>query len=272
VSDLPNLSLDDAAEIEHARDAVFSTRHIAYPLLFGSPYARLADLMDGAGRQRNPMPAAIKVELRNYAHELLDGESKVYLRYAGTIPELRSWLDVIASRIITEVTNETKKRADQHDFHCPIKDRVLVVGNELRARIEYWCKAAETSPAAIRARAKATNAQIKATMARAQEVLASLEITEIPVVLERAKQQSRSAESDDPSMFPKRASWVKERLRERGWDHNDPHRFSGPDRKTMLKILEGMAVKEDTLDKLVTSLNRKKLDGLTITLLQVPTD
>ena len=72
--------------------------------------------------------------------------------------------------------------------------------------------------------------------------------------------------------FPRRAVWTRARLRERGWDHNDPQRHSGPDRKTMLKILTGLAVKEETIDKLVTSLNKQKIDGVTIKLLEVPND
>jgi hypothetical protein len=82
----------------------------------------------------------------------------------------------------------------------------------------------------------------------------------------RESQEAVAAEPDPHSVqrseptadFPGRAEWARVKLRERGWDHNDPHRHSGPDRKTMLKILAGRRVKEETLDNLVTSLNRKK--------------
>jgi hypothetical protein len=77
--------------------------------------------------------------------------------------------------------------------------------------------------------------------------------------------------SKPASRFAKRSEWTRTRLRERGWDHNDPHRHSGPDRKTMLKILAGEEVKEETLDKLVTSLNKKKT-GPTVSLLDVPNE
>jgi hypothetical protein len=66
--------------------------------------------------------------------------------------------------------------------------------------------------------------------------------------------------------FPKRAEWLEQRLVERGWDHNDPPRFNGPDRKTVLKILAGGDVREDVLEKLAKALSTKfgKVDLLEI--------
>lgn len=71
--------------------------------------------------------------------------------------------------------------------------------------------------------------------------------------------------------FPNRAKWLKERLKERGWDWNEPNRHGGPDRKTVKKILNGRFVREDMLEKIVVALNRKKV-GKTIALLDVPSD
>jgi hypothetical protein len=58
--------------------------------------------------------------------------------------------------------------------------------------------------------------------------------------------------------FPNRAAWLKERLRERAWDRNDVFRLSGPDVKTVQKILDGKYVRPGGLEKLVTALNHKK--------------
>jgi hypothetical protein len=69
--------------------------------------------------------------------------------------------------------------------------------------------------------------------------------------------------------FPRRAAWLKERLKERGWDHNDPIRHNGPDRKTVLKILHSDGVREDVLEKLALALNCKTSK---VSLADIPSD
>ena len=71
--------------------------------------------------------------------------------------------------------------------------------------------------------------------------------------------------------FPLRAQWIKDRLKERGWDRNDIARSSGPDVKTVQKILDANFVRESGLEKLVVALNHKKF-GRAITLLDVPSN
>lgn len=72
----------------------------------------------------------------------------------------------------------------------------------------------------------------------------------------------------DTGRFPKRAEWLKDRLRERSWNKNDVSRRRGPDRKTVQKILDGRGVREDVLDKLATALSSapesKKLPKLRV--------
>lgn len=55
--------------------------------------------------------------------------------------------------------------------------------------------------------------------------------------------------------FPQRAVWLKEHLRDRGWNIHDLQRAGGPDRKTIQKILDGKFVREDGLEKVVNGLN-----------------
>lgn len=69
--------------------------------------------------------------------------------------------------------------------------------------------------------------------------------------------------------FPRRASWLKDRLKERGWNRNDPARFHGPDPKTVNKILRGAGVREEILEKLANSLSAK---GSKVSLLDIPDD
>jgi hypothetical protein len=55
--------------------------------------------------------------------------------------------------------------------------------------------------------------------------------------------------------FPKRAQWLKERLRERDWNTGSFNLSGGPDRKTIHKILRGESVTETTLDKAAEALS-----------------
>jgi hypothetical protein len=71
--------------------------------------------------------------------------------------------------------------------------------------------------------------------------------------------------------YPGRAAWLDERLRERGWNRNDPNRYGGPDPKTIDRILKGEKVGEGVLDTLVEALN-KSSKGQKVDLLSVPRD
>jgi len=69
--------------------------------------------------------------------------------------------------------------------------------------------------------------------------------------------------------FPNRASWLAERLYERSWNKHDVWRRSGPDHKTIQKILDGERVREDVLEKLAKALSQK---GRTVEVTEIPRD
>jgi hypothetical protein len=77
--------------------------------------------------------------------------------------------------------------------------------------------------------------------------------------------------SEAACKFPHRALWLRDRLKERAWDRNDVARLSGPDVKTVQKILDGEFVREGGLEKLVNALNHKKI-GKVIRLMDIPSD
>jgi hypothetical protein len=83
-----------------------------------------------------------------------------------------------------------------------------------------------------------------------QALSASADGQPLPVV------RRQSAPGANPS-HPNRAAWLQDRLTERAWNPNDPARQGGPDRKTMRKILNGGAVREDVLEKLASALSKK---------------
>ena len=57
------------------------------------------------------------------------------------------------------------------------------------------------------------------------------------------------------SKFPNRSSWLKNMLRERGWNKHDLGRNGGPDYKTTQKILDELPVREDVLIKVAAGLS-----------------
>ena len=101
----------------------------------------------------------------------------------------------------------------------------------------------------------------------------------VPATPAEAQEQSREAErtvdSTDRSAakieatFPVRASWLKDRLLERGWSNSDPSEYQGPDRKTVQKILRGEAVRNDVLQKLADALSQKHSK---VNVLDIPQD
>jgi hypothetical protein len=73
----------------------------------------------------------------------------------------------------------------------------------------------------------------------------------------KLRMQAGTGQTDSQSKFTNRAVWLRQRLKDRAWDHNDPIRHNGPDRKTVLKILKGLPVREDVLEKLALALSMK---------------
>lgn len=82
-----------------------------------------------------------------------------------------------------------------------------------------------------------------------------------------ARTVDRVAQSD--STFPSRASWLRDRLLERGWSNSDPAEYDGPDRKTIQKILRGESVRNDVLQKLADALSQRHGK---VNVLEIPQD
>jgi len=80
--------------------------------------------------------------------------------------------------------------------------------------------------------------------------------------------------SGPEEQFPKRAAWLKDRLRERSWNKHDLSRHGGPDHKTAQKVLDGFPVRDDVLQKVADGLSKGKVNGATATVsvLDIPQD
>ena len=89
------------------------------------------------------------------------------------------------------------------------------------------------------------------------------------LLMSAKKPSKKVSDGHAESEFPRRADWLRARLKERNWWQSDINRQSGPDRKTIRKILNGEPVREDVLDRLAKALSRK-YHAVDIT--DIPTD
>lgn len=116
--------------------------------MFEHPFASMKKFTGGIAElsRADPesMPAALKVELRDYACSLLDCQAKIYLKHADrNMDYYRSWLNSIATRVQVEVTDETRRRSGIHDRHCSFQERAAIIDEELRSRQNHWIEIAE---------------------------------------------------------------------------------------------------------------------------------
>jgi hypothetical protein len=73
----------------------------------------------------------------------------------------------------------------------------------------------------------------------------------------------------NPPAFPNRAKWLIAQIHARAWNKHDLSRHRGPDHKTVQKILDGAAVREEILEKVANALSIK---GAAISLQDIPPD
>ena len=93
-----------------------------------------------------------------------------------------------------------------------------------------------------------------------------------PLLAERPAPGERSEQETAPAKTL--ASWLATRLRERSWNKHDVERHSGPNHKTVQKILSGEPVRAETLNKLARALSNapSSLKLPQVNLLDIPAD
>jgi hypothetical protein len=280
VDSLPTLPNASAAEIERARKRVISNRQETYPVLFEreeSFFEIASRIGKGSHVPVEPMPATLKDELERYAGALFDAEARTIIKHAESAEVLKVWLNSVAQRIQNEVTGETIRRSKLHDIHCQFQERRVAIAGALENRGRYWLAIADADSNALIARNSAARIKLAQTLSQARALLLGHENPPDSVVKHIDANMPRVPDTTAPSLqavaqFPKRAIWLHDRLKERVWDHNEPYRHGGPDRKIVQKILNGDFVRPDTLRKLIHSLNQHKFNGKTILASDVPSD
>jgi hypothetical protein len=257
----PQLPLQEEAEIERAREHLLGLAKATWPLLFPQFPPHSSD---------RPKPANLQLQLREYSCALLDLEAQYYMKRSPDDATLRSWLESAATSIESAVLKETE--SPRHEFHCTKTDRRLAIMDALSARVEFWINKAGTDFAVAMLRAQGVLDESTKIMRgilgtpKPSVVPATLLSTQPPQISSESKQKRATHET-----FPHRGKWLRDRLKERGWNKNHLSGFGGPDRKTVQRVLDGFAVREEVLEKLVTALNKKKVDKV-INLLDIPYD
>jgi hypothetical protein len=174
VANLPDLPLDAEAEIECARNDVLLTRQEKFKTLFANPLARLPP-PGGLFGERPPhikMRAALLVDLRDYTGALFDAEARTIIKHAENVELLRRWFNSVAQRIQNEVTQETQNRHREHDFHCPIHERLKAIAGAVQGHAEYWIMKADGDPHSAISKLRAYRTQLeKENLVRANALL-----------------------------------------------------------------------------------------------------
>jgi hypothetical protein len=110
-----------------------------------------------------------------------------------------------------------------------------------------------------------TATAVEQTVISVRSVRDTVDIDPAPAANEAAPVRETAAATSHPAgettpavqRFPKRAAWLKERLRERGWNEHDLQRANGPEHRTGKKILAGSAVQDHVLSRVVIALQSK---------------
>ena len=259
----PELPLEEEAAIERDREHILEIAKAMWPLLFAQYLPNSSE---------RPKPANLQLQLREYSCALLDAEAQYYMKHSPDDATLRSWLEFAATSIESQVLKETD--SPRHEFHCTSAERKFAIMQALSARVEFWIDEAGKDFAVAMRRAQGVLDESTKIM---RGILGTQKPSVVPATLQTVQPQQIGSEPKPKSKrtanesFPRRAKWLQDRLKERGWHKNRLADFGGPDRKTAQRVLDGIPVREEVLEKLVTALNKKKVEKL-ISLLDVPYD
>jgi hypothetical protein len=139
----------------------------------------------------------------------------------------------------------------------------------IQSRLKRIARIAAQPPGAASPRAMAsTAAEFGAPIVPAPtEPAREHEITPAPA-------PEAAAAPEGVTRYPRRAAWLGEQLRIRGWNKHDLHRFGGPDRATTQKILDGLPVRElDVLSRVIEALSKgPSAKSPKVTLIDIPRD
>jgi hypothetical protein len=176
-------------------------------------------------------------------------------RFIELIEELKDWALDLAGKLVASPDGWSRGPSPL------VRARIL-------SRKAFWtAEALRVAREAEVARRQSEAATAGGVSQQASETEPST--SEVPVpgdATVRAVPSSTTA-APEPN-YPRRAEWLQQQLDERRWTVNDLERLGGPDRRTTRRILDGRAVKQNVLEKLVQVLSLKRR----VTVRDIPTD
>ena len=146
-------------------------------------------------------------------------------------------------------------------------DRCLELQLALVSRSSSTTRLSEPEPVQINASTKQPDFRAEVGAARS-----TVEVVAQNVSGTDDQKLDESDKHDAGPTFPRRAAWLRERLKERGWDRNNLYPMGGPDRKTVQKLLDGKYVRAEVFARLIAALNHQKVKGVTVGLTDIPSD
>lgn len=192
-------------------------------------------------------------QISNELASIWKGKSDVTDRwFTGTCaPAIERALAVLVKQRIAQARDIESKRLEQVPTGNPIFDEIRAGGDNLSLSAQNAIRLAwaQTEKREGPAEDDFPNAK-KTPVTEAYR-------TEPTHAEAEPKNEKIDTRADSAPKLLNRASWFKARLAEREWNKHDLQRHAGPEHRTTQKILDGLNVQEDVLQKAIRGLQWK---------------
>jgi hypothetical protein len=204
-----------------------------------------------------------------FAKRLFDARMTEWSRVVTTRQELEARMTREADAIVSQIRPDSRCMSEA--LRRPKQSSIEINTSDVQfGRYGDFEKFTEPAAFALLTRADPWNAQVRMEIRnhldqckldwRMRMQAAALGQIDAPVTKLDARQyRTRPAQPTEAErQFSNRATWLNERLRERSWNKHDLQRHRGPHHKTIQKVLNGLPVREEVLEKLAEALSKRR--------------